>query len=513
MIVIEHKQINCEDIVNVARFYEKIELSLSVKEKINNCKIFISEIIKKNVSIYGVNTGFGDLASIAISKEEVKILQKNIIRSHAVGIGDLITKEVARAMMFIGVLSLSKGHSGVSIETLELMVAMLNNRITPCIPEKGSVGASGDLVPLAHMALALIGEGEVIYNKKIMLASEAFKIAGLSPVELEEKEGLALINGTHFITAIGALAIYDAMLLAKYSDIAAALTGDIMDCTDSHVNYLIHEVRPQQGQKTTAKNIRKLLTGSGILQTRLQRTNRLQDSYAIRAVPQVHGAIKDAIRYCCRIFSIEINSVTDNPIIFPEEQLVISAGNFHGQPVSLASDFLSIAMSELCAISERRVARLVDKKLSIILPHFLTHNSGLNSGMMVVQYAAAAITSENKVLSHPASVDSITTSANQEDYVSMGGHAARKCREIIANTRNVLAMEFLCNTQGIEFRRPLRTSDALEALISYFRQQGIKFVKEDMYIKPYIDKICTILKDDILLKKVENKIDDGPIEC
>lgn len=404
--------------------------------------------------IYGISTGVGDLAGVHISPEQTAQLQVNIVRSHSAGVGDAFPEEVVRAMMLLRAHALALGYSGIRPQTLDLLVEMLTRGIHPVVPSQGSVGASGDLAPLAHLALAMIGEGEVTAGGRRMAGRDALQEAGLAPAVLGSKEGVALINGTQAMAAIGALAVFDARRLADVSDVAAAMSFEALRGLPEAFDALLHQVRPHPGQRACAENMRRLITASEILAQARSR-QKVQDAYALRCIPQVHGASRDAIGYVQRVVEIEINSATDNPLIFPSDDRVISGGNFHGQPIALALDVLAIACSELANISERRIERLVNPHLSG-LPAFLTRDSGLHSGLMLAQYTAAALVSENKVLSHPASVDSIPTSANQEDHVSMGTIAARKAAQVIAHVQQVVGIELICAAQALEFHRPRR---------------------------------------------------------
>ncbi len=497
-----------EQVVHVARFLAKVELTTEAIEKISTSRKYLEAKIKDGQVMYGINTGFGALASVSINSEELSHLQKNIIRSHAAGVGSYLNQETTRAMMFLLVCSLSRGFSGVSVELVNVLVNFLNFNITPCVPEKGSLGASGDLAMLSHIALCLLGEGEAMYEGKIVSAEVAIAEAGIERLTPKAKEGLALINGTHLMAAIGTLLAYDTKRLLKHADIAAALSGDVMNSTISHTNPLLHEVRPHQGQKNSAANIRRLLVGSELLKSH-EECNKVQDAYSIRCAPQVHGASYDTLRHFEKIMEIEINSVTDNPLIFSQDNVVLSGGNFHGQPIALAADFLGIAIAEIANISERRVARLVDNSLSGGLPHFLVAKSGLNSGLMIAQYTAAALVSENKVLAHPASVDSITSSANQEDHVSMGAHAMRKCRTILDNLFHVLGIELLCGAQALDFKRPLKTSKVLEIAYSVIRNR-VPFIDQDRYVAKEINNLVELVRSHTLVEQVEEQV--GTIE-
>ena len=449
----KHIQLNgnnltLEELVKVAREFYPVEMSEEAVNRVITSRKLVEKFVQKEAVVYGITTGFGKFSDVAISKDEIEVLQRNLIISHACGVGEPLAEEIVRGIMLLRANALLKGHSGIRLDTLKTLIDMLNKGVHPIIPEKGSLGASGDLAPLAHMVLVMIGEGEAFYQGSRMSGREAMERAGIDVVQLTSKEGLALINGTQVMTAIGALTVYDCKKLLKLADIAAALTLEgqrgIIDAFFKQV----HEVRPHPGQLNTAENLLNLLEGSSLV-TR-QGQLRVQDAYTLRCIPQIHGASRDAIAYVESKLEIEMNAATDNPLIFPEEGTVISGGNFHGQPMALAFDFLGIAIAELANVSERRIERLVNPQLSG-LPAFLTPKGGLNSGFMITQYAAAALVSENKVLAHPASVDSIPSSANQEDHVSMGTIAARKAREIYGNTVNVLAIELMAAAQAIDF--------------------------------------------------------------
>lgn len=448
-VIITGNSLTLEEVAAVCRNYKKVELSDFAVEKILESRKVVDDFVENEDVVYGITTGFGKFSDVIISKEESELLQKNLIITHAVGSGKPFSTEIVRGIILLRINNLAKGYSGAKLETIQTMIEMLNKRVHPIVPEKGSLGASGDLAPLSHMVLPMIGLGLAEYMGTVMTGEEAMKLAGIPVITLTSKEGLALINGTQVMTAVGALTVYDALDLLKVSDIAAALSFEAHNGVINALDNRIHNVRPHKGQIDTAKILLDLLTGSKM--TTRQGEIRVQDAYSLRCVPQVHGASKDAVNYVREKVEIEINSVTDNPIVFPETKEGISGGNFHGQPMALSFDFLGIALSELANISERRIERLVNPSLSG-LPAFLVEHGGLNSGFMIVQYSAAALVSENKVLAHPASVDSIPSSANQEDHVSMGTIAARKAREILENVRRVLAIEIMCACQGIDLR-------------------------------------------------------------
>jgi histidine ammonia-lyase len=448
-IIITGDTLTLEEVAAVCRNYEEVELSDYAVQKIIESRKVVDEFVENEKVVYGITTGFGKFSDVTISKEESKTLQENLIISHAVGAGKPFVTEVVRGIMLLRINNLAKGYSGARLVTVQTMIEMLNKRVHPIVPEKGSLGASGDLAPLSHMVLPMIGLGQAEYMGQVMTGKEAMEKAGIPVIELTAKEGLALINGTQVMTAVGALTLYDALNIVKAADIAAALSFEAQNGVVDALDYRLHEIRPHKGQIETAKILSELLAGSKM--TTRQGEIRVQDAYSLRCVPQVHGASKDAISYVKEKVETEMNSVTDNPIIFPETKEGISGGNFHGQPMALAFDFLGIALAELANISERRIERLVNPALSG-LPAFLVDHGGLNSGYMIVQYSAAALVSENKILAHPASVDSIPSSANQEDHVSMGTIAARKAKEIMENVRRVLATEILCACQGIDLR-------------------------------------------------------------
>ncbi len=447
---IDGESLTVEDVVRVARRGAAAELDPAALGRVAASRAVVDRCVEGGLVRYGITTGFGKFCDVVISPEENALLQRNLIMSHACGVGEPFPEEVVRAMMLLRANALAVGYSGIRPSTLASLVALLNSGVVPVVPEQGSLGASGDLAPLSHMVLVLIGLGEATYRGRRMPGAQALAAAGLAPVELAAKEGLALINGTQAMTAVAALACADARELLDAADLAAALSSQALRGIVDAYDPRLHDLRRQKGQVEAAAAMRDLLAGSA-LATR-QGELRVQDAYALRCVPQIHGASRDAIGYAFSIVARELNAVTDNPIIFPEDEAIISGGNFHGQPVALAMDFLAVALAELASVSERRVERLVNPALSNGLPAFLTPNGGLNSGFMIAQYVAAALVSENKVLAHPASVDSIPSSANQEDHVSMGTIAARKARTVLGNLRKVLAIELLAACQGADLR-------------------------------------------------------------
>ena len=446
-VVITGHDLTLEAFVAVCREGVQVELSVEARNNILASREVVDRLVEDEAVVYGITTGFGKFSDVSISHDECKLLQKNLIITHAVGAGEPFENAVVRGMMLLRVNNLAKGFSGVCLSTVETLIAMLNKGVVPIVPQKGSLGASGDLAPLSHMVLPMLGLGEAEYMGKRMPGDEAMALAGIPTVELVAKEGLALINGTQAMTSVGALALYDGIRSMKLADIAAALSFEANRGVEDALDPRVHALRAHPGQGTTAANLRRLLHESRNVTQ--QGEIRVQDAYSLRCVPQVHGASHDALNYVKSKVEIEMNSVTDNPIVFEESNEAISAGNFHGQPMALAFDFLGIALSEIANISERRLERLVNPHLGGF-PAFLVKKGGLNSGFMIVQYSAAALVSENKVLAHPASVDSIPSSAGQEDHVSMGTIAARKAGEIQKNVRRVLAMEIMCACQAID---------------------------------------------------------------
>jgi histidine ammonia-lyase len=450
IVHINGEDLTLEQFEAVVRHRAQVNITPQAKQKMAASRGYVQKLIAEEKIVYGITTGFGKFSDVVIPKEQVRELQHNLLKSHACGVGNPLSEEVVRGMMLLRINALAKGYSGVRSETVEALVKLLNHDMHPVVPSQGSLGASGDLAPLAHMCLLLIGLGEVIHRGKRMPAREALSLIGLEPLSLEAKEGLALINGTQMMGSLLALAVLAAQNLLLAADIIAAMTVEALEGIPHAFHPALQEVRPHPGQTATAANLRRLLHGSG--RTTRPGEKRVQDAYSLRCIPQVHGASKDAFRHVRGVIEREINAATDNPLIFPELDEVISGGNFHGQPLALAADFLSIACAEIANISERRVERLTNPSLSG-LPAFLTPHGGLNSGYMIHQYVAASLVSENKVLAHPASVDSIPSSANQEDHVSMGATAARKCLTILRNTAKVLAIEYLCAAQALEFIR------------------------------------------------------------
>jgi histidine ammonia-lyase len=495
-VVIDGQGLSLEDVVQAARHGVRVELASEAQENIERSRALVEKIVAAGKTVYGINTGFGKLSNVSIPDDELDQLQENLILSHSAGVGPLFAEEEVRAMLLLRANTLAMGHSGVRPVIVEVLLQMLNQGVHPAVPQKGSVGASGDLVPLSHLALVMLGRGEAFYQGERLPGGVAMERAGIKPVVLKAKEGLALCNGTQAMTGVGALAVYDAICLAKSADIIGAMTVEALEGIVAAFDEKVHKVRPHRGQMETAANLRRLLDGSEILEA--SRYDRVQDAYTLRCMPQVHGASKDAIRYVRSVVETEINSVTDNPLIFAEEEQVISGGNFHGQPVALVMDFLGIAVAELASLAERRIERMVNPALNAGLPAFLVENGGINNGLMIAQYTAAALVSENKVLAHPASVDSIPTSANQEDHVSMGTIAARKAREILNNARQVLAIELLCACQGLEFRKR-KPAGKTERVYKMVRSRVAK-IERDRVIAQDIREIEQLLLAERLLE-------------
>ncbi|MCL2768376.1 MAG: histidine ammonia-lyase [Synergistaceae bacterium] len=501
-IILDGQSLTLDDIVKVVRGKAKIGLSKSAITAVKKAAAVVNEWSRSNDIVYGITTGFGKLASIKISPQDRQKLQENLLLSHACGVGEAFSEEITRAVMLLRINTLSRGFSGISLNTLQGLIDLLNAGIHPVIPCQGSVGSSGDLCPLSHLAIALLGVGDVRYKGRKMNAGKALAAAGLKPLKLEAKEGLALNNGTTVMTAIAALCVIDGLKLAKLADIAASMSIEAMHGVPYAFDPRTHALRPFKGQGNVALNLRRIMNNSQIVEK--YKLDRVQDAYSMRCVPQVHGASRDAFDFIRSSVEIEINAVTDNPLIFPDDREALSGGNFHGQPMALGMDFFGIAMAEIASISERRQARLVDSSLSD-LPPFLIPDSGLNSGYMIPQYTSAALVSENKVLAHPSCVDSIPTSANQEDHVSMGGYSARKASVILDNTRKVLAIEFLMGAQALDFNEGLKPGDGTVAARSFIRKH-IKFLEKDEYLHPLIMKMYSLLIEEELLGAVESVI-------
>jgi histidine ammonia-lyase len=486
---INGNDLTLEAVREVAAERRPVLLSADARELVERARAVVDEIVTSNKLAYAITTGVGKLSDVRIVGDQIRELQVNLVRSHAAGVGEPLAAAETRAMMLLRANSLAKGYSGVRAIVIDTLCEMLNRGVTPFVPSQGSVGASGDLAPLAHLALALIGEGECLDAAGTRIPSiDALKRAQVKPLVLEAKESISLINGTQGMLAVGTLALLAAETLVDSADVLGGLCCDALKGTDAAFDERIHKARPHSGQMKTAANLRKMLEGSQIRESHRE-CGRVQDAYSLRCIPQVHGAVRDTLAHCREVFEIEANSAVDNPLVFITDAKmfvgdVISGGNFHGEPLAFALDFLGIALSALAGISERRIERLVNPALSEGLPPFLAQGAGLNSGFMMPQVTAAALVSENKVLAHPASVDSITTSGNKEDFVSMGMTAANKLRRIVENTRHVLAIEAMAVAQAIDFLAPLKTSKRGQAAHAAIRS-----------VCPTVDKDRVMYKD------------------
>ncbi len=517
-IVLDGKSLTIDQVMAVANGQPgapEVVLSEEAKVQVNRAAKAVDQLLRQGEAVYGVTTGFGAFKDHLIPLDRVEELQRNIIISHAVGVGDLFDRPTTRAIMLIRANTLARGYSGIRLTTLQLLLDMLNAGIHPLIPEKGSLGASGDLAPLAHMSLVLLGEGEAEYRGQILPGAEALRRANLEPVTLAAKEGLALTNGTAVMCALGALESYRARLLSRVADVAGCLSLEALHGTPLAFDDRIHQLRPYPRQLNCAAYLRVLLTGSDF--TRHHDPTNVQDAYTLRCIPQVHGAIRDAIAYARWVIEIELNSVTDNPLIFiddeTDEVVVLSGGNFHGEPVAIAMDYLGMAMTELGNISERRIMRLTDEASNAhVLPAFLTKNGGLNSGFMVIQYTAAALATENKVLAHPASADTIPTSANVEDHVSMGCTAALQTRQINTNVEYILAIELMAAAQGIDFRKEklepaVRLGQGTQPAYDLIRAH-VPFLEKDAIMNPYIEAVRKLVATGQIVIAVNKQVQD-----
>jgi histidine ammonia-lyase len=490
-------------LVDVARDGRTVAVSKNSENRIEKARALVEYWAKTGARIYGVTTGFGALSDVPISFEDTKTLQRNILLSHAAGVGGCMDDDVVRAMMAVRINDFCRGNSGLRLETIKTLCRILNAGIIPVVPEKGSVGASGDLVPMAHLSLVLIGEGEAFVDGVRMPGARALAAKDIEPLELGAGEGLALINGTQFMLALGCLALYDALNLCKHADIAASMSLETLMGTRAAFDPRIHNARPHLGQMKAASDMMKITQDSEIISSHRD-CSRIQDAYTLRCSPQVHGASWDAFNYVDRVIRVEMNASTENPLIFPESGEFLSGGNFHGQPLALACDFLGIAIAELANISERRVERLVNPQLSG-LPAFLVQDTGLNSGFMIAQYVAASLVSENKVLAHPACVDSIPTSANKEDHVSMGATAARKCRDIVENSEQVIAIELLCGAQAIDTFTNLKAGKGTMAAYETIRSK-VPCMTQDRFLSADIAAVRTLLHSGRIVRAVEDAV-------
>ena len=488
--IISSNELDIVTIYNIFEHNKKLKLSEESIRKVEACKVYLDTKLANNKKpMYGINTGFGSLYNVKISDKDLTQLQENLVMSHACGTGDRVPESVVKVMLLLKIQSLSYGHSGVQLDTINRLIDFFNNDIFPFVYTQGSLGASGDLAPLAHLALPLLGKGNVMHNGKAYEASEVLKEFNWDPIKLQAKEGLALLNGTQFMSAYGVYLLLLSHKTSYLADIIASISLDAFDGRIDPFHDLVHAVRPHPGQRKVARRFNELLHGSELI---VREKEHVQDPYSFRCIPQVHGATKDTLDFVEKVILTEINSVTDNPNIFPEEDLIISGGNFHGQPLALALDYLKIAMAEIGNISERRVFQLVSGLRG--LPAFLVDNPGLNSGFMIPQYTAASIVSANKQLATPASVDSIVSSNGQEDHVSMGANAATQAYTLIRNVERVIAIELMNASQALEFRRPLKTSPLLESFLEHYRK-AVPFIKVDKVLHVDIEASIQFLED------------------
>lgn len=500
------ESLNLETVWRIAQGHDQVELDVEARQKIRSSRAYIEGQVSKGEVIYGVNTGFGAFSNVRISQADIVQLQKNLIRSHSTGVGEPFTREQTRAIMVLRANALARGHSGIRETVIDKILEFLNHDILPVIPQQGSVGASGDLAPLSHLALALIGEGEVWLDGRPTETSQVLQAKGIKALELQAKEGLSLINGCQVMTAVGMLALHEARRLIWMMDLAGAMSLEALKGSRRAFDPLIAATRPHPGEAKTARNMLRLLgPTSPIAESHLDCT-KVQDAYSLRCIPAVHGAAKDALRYGLNVLETEANSSTDNPLVFADEGQILSCGNFHGEPVAFALDFMGIAMSALASISECRIEKLINPAMSE-LPAFLAPKGGLNSGLMIVQVAAASLVSENKILAHPASVDSIPTSADKEDHVSMGTIAARKFRQITGNAENIVAMELLTATQALDLLKPLRPVGAVLAAYERIRQD-VPFAEEDRVFAKDIAKIRDLIRSEELSSLVQKTVGD-----
>ncbi len=506
-VIIDGDSLTLEEARAVAHEGAEVRIAPEARTRIDDARAYVERIIAEQRVVYGITTGFGKFSDVTIAGSDVLELQRNLILSHCCGVGEPLDAEKTRALMLLRANVLAKGYSGARYVVLQTLVEMLNRGLLPVIPSRGSVGASGDLAPLAHLAAVMIGEGEAWWEGVRLSGGEAMAAAGVEPLVLEAKEGLALINGTQLMTGVGLLALFKAETIAKCADVAAAMTLEALRGTDAAYGPLTHGVRPHPGQLATARNLMRLLEGSEILPAHSDPASdkKVQDAYSLRCAPQVHGAAKDALAYVRRVLEVEVNAATDNPLVFPEEDRVISGGNFHGQPISQAMDFLAIALTHTAGISERRIEYMLDPATSDHLPAFLTKKGGLHSGLMMAQVTAAALVSENKTLAHPASVDSIPTSANKEDYVSMGAYAARKADDVCANTLVVVAVELLCAAQALEFGQGLKPGRGVGAARRVIREH-VPPLDRDRPQTPDIETIARLMLEGDIVRAVEDAV-------
>lgn len=501
MIYIDGNSLSLDQFIRVVFSFESVGLTEDSKKKITESRDLVNSWIDQERPIYGLNTGFGFLANKKIPKDKIEQLQINLIRSHCTGVGPSYPEHVIRGIMLLRANVMAKGFSGIRLSVVEKLLELLNKRVHAFIPSQGSVGASGDLAPLAHLAITLIGEGRVFFQGKQMEAADCFQQLNITPVVLEAKEGLVLINGTQAMTANGAIQLYYAKNLVKSADIIGAITLNSVLGTDKAFDPKILEARPHPGQAAVGRNLNRIIKQSTILSSH-QNCHKIQDAYSLRCIPQVHGAIRDVLKQVEETIVREMNSATDNPLVFTEEKEILSGGNFHGEPVAFAMDFLAIAIAELANISERRIEHMVNPHLNEHLPAFLVKNEGLNSGLMIAQVTAASLVSENKIYAHPSSVDSIPTSANKEDHVSMGTIGSNKASRVIKNVTHVLGIEYLTAAQALEFRRPLSGGVGVETAMTLLRKV-VPFLEEDQILNPLITNATDLIRNRELVTTVE----------
>jgi histidine ammonia-lyase len=487
-LYINGNDLSFDDLRQVVYSRRPVDLATPARQQVIAAREVVEKLLRENRVAYAINTGVGKLSDVHIEPAQNRLLQVNLIRSHSAGVGEPLSQEETRAMMLLRANSLAKGFSGVRPEVIDVICAMLNKGVHPVVPSQGSVGASGDLAPLAHLALAMIGEGEVWFENARVKSADALRQAGIKPLVPEAKEAISLINGTQAMLAVGTLSLMAAQTLADTADVLGAMTLDALHGTDVAFDARIHAARPHPGQVKVAANLRRLIAGSEIRESHKD-CGRVQDAYSLRCIPQVHGAVRDTLEFCRKTFEIEMNSAVDNPLVFVKgegEGDIISGGNFHGEPLAFALDYMAIALSALAGISERRIERLVNPALNEGLPPFLAPHAGINSGFMMPQVTAAALASENKVLAHPASVDSITTSGNKEDYVSMGMGAAIKLKRVVANTTSVLAIEACAAAQALDFLAPLKSSGALQKAHAAIRKVSPKIEQDRVFAEDFV---------------------------
>jgi histidine ammonia-lyase len=494
MLQLSGQPLSLSEIAAVAINRERVEISSAARPRIEKSRSVIKDIVERDAVVYGISTGFGKLSDVHIPHNELRDLQRNLVRSHSSGVGRPLSAAEARAMMLLRANVLALGFSGIRFQVIELLIEMLNRGLHPVVPEKGSVGASGDLAPLAHLALTLIGEGEAFYKEKRLRSEEALREVGLQPLQLEAKEGLALLNGTQAMHAVGGLALYRAIALARVADVAGAMTLEALKGTPAAFDARIHDARPHPGQQAVAAHLLELLDGSEIRKSHQQNDPRVQDAYSLRCMPQVHGAVRGSLAHCEEIMRIESGSATDNPLVFVDNGDVISGGNFHGAPLALALDYAAIAVTDLMSISERRIDRLVNPDSNEGLPAFLARRPGIESGFMIAHVVAASLLNEAKVLAHPASIDSVPTSGGKEDHVSMGMTGALKFRTIVDNAENVIAIELLAAAEGLEHRRPLKAGRGVERAFAIVREIAPPLT-QDRALADDIARVTTAIRE------------------